>query len=216
MATAPARQFSIARLEGRRLIGLKGLLWALLLFPIARVVYAGFTDALGPNPQETIQRSTGWWTLALLCITLCITPLRRLTGWPWWLRLRRLLGLFAFFYATLHLLTWAWWDQAFVIGDMWHDFIKRPFITVGIAAYALMVLLAATSPRFMSRRLGGRRWQALHRTIYLAVSLGALHYWWMRSAKNNLFEPSVFAAIVAALLAVRLFWAIRARVSRAR
>ncbi len=214
-AAPPPRRPNV-RIEGGRLVAIKCLLWIALLAPFAHLAWGAVSGGLGPNPQETVQRSTGWWALAILCLTLAITPLRHLTGWPWWLRLRRPIGLFAFFYATVHLLTWTALDQRWVVADLWHDFVKRPFITAGVFAWATLLVLAATSPRFMSRRLGGRRWQAIHRAVYAAAVLGVLHYWWMRAAKNDLAEVKIFAWVVAALLLVRAARAVTARVARAR
>ena len=183
----------------------------LALVPFARLVALAYGDALGANPIEAITRSTGWWTLALLCITLSVTPARQLSGWTTLVRLRRMLGLFTFFYACLHLTTWVWFDQWFDIADMMRDVLKRPFIAVGLSAFALLVPLAATSNRAMMRRLGGR-WKLLHRSIYLIAPLGVLHFWWHKAGKNDLLEPMVFAAIVGVLLLARL---VRVRLRRA-
>lgn len=189
---------------------LKPAVFVLALLPLARLFVLGFADALGANPIETITRSTGFWTLAMLCITLTVTPLRVMSGWTTPVRLRRMLGLFTFFYACLHLMTWVWFDQWFDIGEMFKDVAKRPFIAVGLASFLLLVPLASTSTRGMMRRLGSR-WQQLHRLIYLIAPLAVLHFWWHKAGKNDLFEPMVFAAIVALLLGARVIHAWRRR-----
>jgi len=190
----------------------KVAVFLLALAPLARIVLQAGDQT---NPLEFITHGTGDWTLYLLCITLAVTPARRLTGLNWLLKLRRMLGLFAFFYATLHFVTFIWFDHFFDLAAIWKDVRKRPFITVGFAAFVLLIPLAATSTNAMVRRLGGKRWQALHRLIYLIAPLGVLHYWWMKAAKNNIGKPMLFALIVAALLAVRLYWN-RAKVQAAR
>ncbi|GAB3412380.1 sulfoxide reductase heme-binding subunit YedZ [Massilia agilis] len=191
---------------------LKAAVFLLALLPLARIVVQAGDQT---NPLEFITHGTGDWTLYLLCITLAVTPVRRLTGLNWLVKLRRMLGLFAFFYATLHFVTFIWFDHFFDLAAIWKDVRKRPFITVGFAAFVLLVPLAATSTNAMVRRLGGKRWQALHRLIYLIAPLGVLHYWWMKAAKNNIGKPMLFAVIVALLLAVRLYWN-RAKVQPAR
>lgn len=189
-----------------RLRALKALIWVLALLPFARLVYLGATGQYGANPLEFVTRSTGTWTLVMLCATLAVTPLRRLSGWSWLLRIRRLLGLFAFFYGTLHFMLWLGVDRGFDLAYMAKDVFKRPFITMGFAAFVLMVPLAATSTHAMVRRLGGRRWQALHRSIYAIAVLAILHYWWHKAGKNDFGEVSIYAAVVAALLGARLWW----------
>jgi sulfoxide reductase heme-binding subunit YedZ len=188
------------------------VVFVLALVPLARIVLLAGDTA---NPLEFITHGTGDWTLYLLCITLAVTPVRRLSGLNWLLKLRRMLGLFAFFYATLHFITFVWFDHFFDLAAIWKDVRKRPFITVGFAAFVLLIPLAATSTNAMVRRLGAKRWQALHRLIYLIAPLGVLHYWWMKAAKNNIGKPLLFAVIVALLLAVRLYWK-RAKVLPAR
>lgn len=190
----------------RQLAVIKTGLFVAALLPFARLVLFTFTDRLGANPIEFITRNTGDWTLYFLCITLTVTPLRRLTGWGWLLRLRRMLGLFAFFYVTLHFTTFLWFDHFFDIDEMWKDVVKRPFITVGFSAFLLLIPLAATSTNGMMRRLGGKRWQRLHRTIYLIAPLGILHFWWMKAGKNDFAQPILFGSIVALLLLLRLYW----------
>lgn len=185
------------------------LWWLLLLLafvPLLRLVALGFTGGLGANPLEFITHSTGDWTLYLLCITLAVTPLRRLSGMNWLLKMRRMLGLMAFLYLSLHFTTFVWFDHFFDLGEIWKDIVKRPFITVGVTALVLTIPLAITSTNGMVRRLGGKRWQVLHRLIYLIVPLGVLHYWWDKSGKNLIAQPLLFAVLVGALLVLRLVW----------
>jgi sulfoxide reductase heme-binding subunit YedZ len=178
------------------------------LLPLAALILRIVDNDLGANPVETLNRYTGDWTLRLLLVTLAVTPLRRLTGWHWLVRLRRMLGLFAFFYACLHFLSWAWIDQHFVIEAIVADVIKRPFITVGFASLLLLIPLALTSTNAMIRRLGGRRWQRLHRLVYLVGLGGVLHYLWL--VKSDITGPVIYGLILAALLAFRLWDALRA------
>ena len=188
----------------RALGRIKAALFVLALVPLARLVAAAFTGGLGVNPIEFVTRSTGTWTLSLLLITLAVTPLRRVTGWNWLIRLRRMLGLFAFFYACLHFTTYLWLDQFFDAAAIAKDIVKRPFITVGMATFLLLVPLAATSTNAMIRRLGGRRWQRLHRLIYPAALLAVLHFTWM--VKVDITEPALYGALVAILLGLRAWW----------
>jgi sulfoxide reductase heme-binding subunit YedZ len=183
-----------------------------------RLLYLGATNQFGANPLEFVTRSTGTWTLVMLCATLTVTPLRRLTGWNWLIRLRRMLGLFAFFYALQHFLLWLAVDRGFDLAYMLKDVGKRPFITVGFTAFVLMVPLALTSTNGMVRRLGGKRWQGLHRLVYAIAVLAILHYWWHKAGKHDFHEVSIYAAVVATLLGMRLWWAWRrpAAVSAAR
>lgn len=190
----------------RQLAWLKAALFALALLPAARLLAFALTDRLGANPIEFITRNSGDWTLYFLCLTLTVTPLRRLTGWHWLIRLRRMLGLFAFFYAALHFTAFFWFDHFFDLGDMWRDVLKRPFITVGFSAFVLLIPLAATSSNRMVRRLGGRRWQWLHRLIYLIAPLAILHFWWMKAGKHDFAQPILLGAIVALLLLARVYW----------
>ena len=155
------------------------------LYPLARIVLLGFTGGLGANPIEFITRSTGLWTLVFLCITLAVTPVRRLTGLNALLRFRRMLGLFAFFYVVLHFTTYIWFDKWFDVSAILKDIGKRPFITVGFAAFVLLIPLAVTSPKAMVRKLG-RRWQTLHKPIYPIAALAILHFWWMKAGKHDL------------------------------
>ncbi|WJW76209.1 protein-methionine-sulfoxide reductase heme-binding subunit MsrQ [Thiohalobacter sp. IOR34] len=177
------------------------LLFVVCLLPLAWLVYGVLADRLGANPIEAITQATGLWTLRLLVLGLLMTPLRRLFGWQWPLRLRRMLGLFAFFYASLHLLTYLWLDQFFDWGEIGRDLLKRPFITLGMTAWLLLVPLAMTSTRGMMRRLG-RHWKALHRLVYLVAPLGALHF--LLLVKADWREPLLYLLLTAGLLMLRL------------
>jgi sulfoxide reductase heme-binding subunit YedZ len=177
------------------------------LVPLALLAWRGFSGGLGANPIEYITHSTGWWTLTFLLITLSVTPARRLTGLAWLLRLRRMLGLFAFSYATLHFTTYIWLDQFFDPASIVKDIAKRPFVTLGFAAFVLLIPLAATSSNAMVKRLGARRWQRLHRLVYAIAILGVLHFWWL--VKKDITEPVVFAILLALLLGARLIWRAR-------
>jgi sulfoxide reductase heme-binding subunit YedZ len=187
----------------------KPLLFVAALLPLASLVYGAWADTLGANPAEALIRSSGDWTLRLLCLTLAVTPLRQATQWHALARLRRMLGLFAFFYAVLHFLCFAWLDMGLDLQAILKDIPKRPFILVGSTALLLMLPLAATSFNRAIKALGAARWQALHRSVYAIVLLGLLHFFWMRSAKNNFAEVAVYAAVVAALLGWRLWWRLR-------
>jgi sulfoxide reductase heme-binding subunit YedZ len=180
---------------------IKAALFAASLLPLARLGWLATHRGLGANPIEYITHSTGWWTLTFLMITLAVTPLRRLTGAAWLLRLRRMLGLFAFFYACLHFTTYIWLDQFFDPASIVKDIAKRPFITIGFAAFLLLIPLAATSTNARVRRLGARRWQQLHRLVYVIASLGVLHFWWL--VKKDVREPLVFALVLCVLLLFR-------------
>lgn len=189
----------------RSMRALRLAVFVLALVPLARLFVLGAQDALTANPVEFVQRSTGTWTLAMLCITLSVTPLRRLLGWNALARLRRMLGLFTFFYACLHLLTYVWLDQWFDWAAIVDDVLERPFITVGFTAFVLLVPLAATSTNAMMRRLG-RRWQELHRLVYAIAVLAVLHYWWHKAGKNDFAAPLAWALVVGGLFALRLTW----------
>jgi sulfoxide reductase heme-binding subunit YedZ len=183
---------------------IKSILFVLALLPFARLALFTATERLGANPIEFITRNTGDWTLYFLCITLAVTPLRRITKWIWLVKLRRMFGLFAFFYVLLHFTTFLWFDHFFDLAEMWKDVLKRPFITVGFTAFVLLIPLAATSTNRMIRTIGAKRWQMLHRLIYIIAPLGVLHFWWMKAGKNLLAEPIMFTAIVTVLLLSRL------------
>ena len=193
------------RFGPRQLLWAKWMLFGLSLLPLLRLIALGFQDRLSANPIEFITRATGDWTLYFLCLTLAVTPLRRLTGLNALIRFRRMLGLFTFFYASLHFLTFIWFDHFFDLAEMTRDVLKRPFIAMGFSAFMLLVPLALTSNDFMLRKLG-RRWSLLHRLIYLVAILAILHFWWMRAGKHNFAEPLVMGAVVAALLGLRLIW----------
>jgi len=188
--------------------GLKAAIFILALIPFIRMVVLSVMGSL-PDPLAFITHSSGDWTLYFLVITLCVTPLRRLLKWNWLVRLRRMVGLYAFFYAFLHFTAFLWFDHFFDLAAMWKDVLKRPFITVGFIAFVLLIPLAVTSNNAMIRKLGGKTWQRIHRLIYIIAPLGILHYWWMKAAKNNLAQPLLFAVIVALLLAVRVVWSVK-------
>lgn len=185
---------------------IKAVLFVAALLPFLRLVVFTIIDQLGANPVEFITRNTGDWTLYFLCIVLAVTPLRRLSNWNWLIKLRRMLGLYAFFYAALHFTTFLWFDHFFDVQEMWKDVVKRPFITVGFIAFVLLIPLAVTSTNGMIKRLGGKRWQWLHRVIYVIAPLGILHFWWMKAAKHDFAQPLLFGIVVAALLLLRLYW----------
>ena len=185
---------------------LKAAVFLACLGPLARLVWLYRQNSLGPNPIEFITLSTGTWTLVFLLTTLAITPLRRLTGQAWPIQFRRMLGLYAFFYGFLHLSIFVVLDKYFDWKDMIDDVTKRPFITFGFAALVLMTPLALTSTNGWVRRLGGKRWQALHRLIYASAILGAIHFWWKVKADHT--EPGVYAGILTVLLGYRVaYWA---------
>lgn len=188
--------------RGPPITTLKILVFALCLLPLALLAWDGVHANLGPNPIEEITHRTGDWTLRLLLVTLAVTPARRLLGWNFLLRLRRLLGLFAFFYACLHFLTYVWLDQFFWWDEIAKDIVQRPFITVGFAAFLLLIPLAVTSTNAMMKRLG-RRWQQLHRLVYVSATLGVLHYLWL--VKADLRRPLIYGILLTALLAYRVY-----------
>jgi sulfoxide reductase heme-binding subunit YedZ len=196
-----------SQLSDRQLRWVKAVVFILALLPLARLIYGAVTNALGANPVEFITRSTGTWTLVFLCLTLTVTPLRKLLGWPWLLRLRRMLGLFVFFYVLLHFTTYIWLDVFFDLHAVAKDILKRPFITVGFTAFVLIIPLAFTSTNAMVKRLGGKRWQLLHRLVYVIAILGVVHYWWL--VKRDITQPLIYACIVAILLGYRV-WARKA------
>ncbi|KQQ47630.1 sulfite oxidase [Duganella sp. Leaf126] len=200
--TPSARQISL----------IKAAVFLAALVPLARMVFLTVTGQL-VEPLEFITRATGDWTLYFLCFTLAVTPLRRLTKWNWLVKLRRMLGLFMFFYAALHFMTFLWFDHFFDLAEMWKDVLRRPFITVGFIAFVLLIPLAATSTNAMIRRLGGKRWQWLHRLIYVVAPLAILHFWWMKAGKHNFTEPIIYGTIVAVLLATRLYWKFNKKVN---
>lgn len=182
----------------------KVVVFLLCSLPALQLAFGWFNASLGANPIEAITRHTGEWTLRLLLITLAVTPLRRLTGLHWLLRLRRMLGLFVFAYASMHLTTYVWLDLYFDWRAIALDILDRPFITVGFAAFVLLIPLAATSNTFAIKRMGGRKWQALHRSVYGIAILAIVHYWWL--VKADLLKPAIYAAILLALLGARAWW----------
>ena len=182
----------------------KPVLFVLCLLPLAWLIHGAATDGLGANPAEALIRATGDWTLRLLCLSLAVTPLRRWLALPALARFRRMLGVYTFFYAALHLLCYAGFDMGFELADIARDVARRPFILVGMCAFALLLVLAATSWNRAIRWLGGRRWQRLHRSVYAVAGLAVLHFFWMRAGKNDFGEVAVYAAILAALLLARL------------
>ena len=169
---------------------------------MVRLGWNAYTNNLGANPIEVITRSTGTWTLVFLLIVLSVTPLRRLTGFHWLIRFRRMLGLFAFFHVCLHFITYIWLDQFFEFMEMVKDVIKRPFITVGFVSFILLIPLALTSTSGMIRRLGGRRWQQLHRLVYLAAIGGVIHYIWLVKADQR--NPLIYGSVLSVLLGYRI------------
>ena len=189
----------------------KPLLFVLALLPLSWLVYGALANTLGANPAEALIRSTGDWTLRFLCLTLTITPLRQWTGWNALARLRRMLGLFTFFYGVMHFLCFAWLDMGFDVEAILNDIPKRPFILVGTAALLLMLPLAATSFNRAIKALGAKRWQLLHRLVYATALLALLHFFWMRAAKNNFGEWAIYAAVMALLLGWRLWRRFKSR-----
>jgi len=185
----------------------KPVVFAAALMPLGLLAHGAAFGGLGPNPIEAITHGTGDWTLRFLLITLALTPLRVLTGWNGFARFRRMLGLFAFFYAALHLLTYLWLDKFFAWPDIVRDIAKRRFITAGMVGFAILVPLAATSTAGMIRRLGGRAWKRLHRLAYLAAVAGVVHYWWL--VKADVSRPRTYAIVFAMVLAARLYVAWR-------
>ena len=182
----------------------KPVVFVLCLLPFAWLFYGAFTNNLGANPAEYLIRATGDWTLRFLCIVLAVTPLRVVTSTPQLARFRRMLGLFVYSYVVLHLLSYSWFDMGFDIPDIAKDIAKRPFILVGFSAFVLLTPLAATSFNRAIKALGGKRWQMLHKLVYLIAGLGLLHFFWMRAGKNDFTEVFVYAAIIAVLLGWRV------------
>lgn len=199
----------------RRLVGgwllhpaAKPILFLLALLPFSWLLYGAATNQLGANPAEYLIRATGDWTLRFLCLTLAVTPLRVITGTAALVRFRRMVGLFMYFYALLHLLSYSWFDMGFDVADIVKDIIKRPFILVGFSGFLLLTPLAATSFNRVVKAMGARRWQMLHKLVYLIAGLALLHFFWMRSGKNDFAEVAVYAVILGLLLGWRVvqFW----------
>ncbi len=199
---SPSEAGTRARPTERRVRLAKVALFAACCVPLALLVAAGLTDELGANPVETITHETGEWALRLLLLTLALTPLRKLTGAATLIRFRRMLGLYAFFYVCLHLLTYVWLDAFFSLAYIWDDIVKRLYITAGFAGFCVMVPLAVTSTNAMIRRLGAKTWQRLHRLAYAAALAGVLHFLWL--AKADLREPLIYLSIFAVLMLARL------------
>lgn len=194
---------------------LKSVVFLLCLGPAFVLTWKGFHEHLGANPIDVITRTTGRWTLTFLLVTLAITPLRKVSGLTWLIRFRRMVGLFAFFYGTLHLMTYVWLDKFFDVHAMLHDIAKRRFITAGMTAWTLMLPLALTSTSGWIRRLGGKNWQRLHRLIYLSATAGVIHFIWL--VKADLRRPLTYGAILLSLLAIRAGgWAVARIRSRQR
>ena len=194
---------SLRFLSARQLARVKAGTFVLCLVPLALLGADAWLGRLGANPIEAITHETGTWTLRLLLLTLAVTPVRRVLGWTWLQRLRRMLGLFAFFYAFLHFMTYVWLDQFFLFDEMARDVIKRPFITVGALGFVLLIPLAVTSTNRMMRRLG-RNWQRLHRLAYAIPALGVIHYLWL--VKADIRAPLLYGAILVLLLGARVWW----------
>jgi len=195
-------------MTSRQIGALKVFVFLMCLVPLARLGWFAVFGGLGANPVEFVIRSLGTWALTFLLITLAVTPLRRLTGWNVLIRLRRMLGLFAFFYVCLHFMTYLGIDQFFDFSAIWADIVKRPYITIGVACFLLLVPLALTSTNAMQRRLGGKRWQQLHRLVYLIAIGGVVHYWLL--VKKDITQPLIYALVLALLLGLRLWWRQRA------
>ena len=184
----------------------KLLLFLVCLSPSVWLFYAALSNQLGANPAEALIRATGDWTLRFICIVLAVTPLRVMSRTPVLARFRRMLGLFAYFYVLIHFLSYSWFDMGFELSDIGRDIAKRPFILVGFSAFVLLTLLAATSFNMAIKAMGAKRWQALHKLVYLISGLGVVHFFWMRAGKHNFSEVGVYAVIVAMLLGWRLWY----------
>jgi sulfoxide reductase heme-binding subunit YedZ len=197
-------------LSAKQVSWIKGAVFVLALVPLLRMVYLTVSGQL-VDPLEFITRGTGDWTLYFLCMVLAVTPLRKLSGANWLIKLRRMLGLYVFFYGFLHFMTFLWFDHFFDLQEMWKDVLKRPFITVGFTAFVLLIPLAATSTNGMIKRLGGKRWQWLHKLVYLIAPLAILHFWWMKAGKHNFTQPIIFGSVLGVLLLARVYWWVTTR-----
>ncbi len=187
---------------------IKILVFALCLIPLGRLIWLGYSDGLGANPVEFVERSTGFWALFILLTTLSLTPIRIMTHRVWQLQLRRMLGLFVFFYACLHITTYFWLDYSFNWPDIMQDIIKHPYVLVGFTAYLLLLPLAITSNNVMIRLLR-ERWKKLHQLVYLVALLAIVHFWWL--VKKDIREPMLYASILIFLMAIRLVYKLKAR-----
>jgi sulfoxide reductase heme-binding subunit YedZ len=195
-------RFSLKQLTNSQRLSLSLLIFSFSLIPLGRLVAWGFADALGANPIEKILREMGYWTLVFLLLTLSVTPIRLVTGWPWVGRFRRMIGLFAFFYASLHLMSYVGLDQFFDWSNIVKDVVKRPYITIGFAAFLALIPLAVTSSDGMLRWMGGRAWRRLHRWVYLIGFAGCLHFLWL--VKKDISRPAIFISIFGVLMVFRL------------
>lgn len=182
---------------------LKSIIFAASLIPLGRLVWLGYFDQLGANPIEWITRSTGTWALVFLCLTLAMSPMRWITGFSVWIKIRRMLGLFCFFYASVHFAIWLYLDQSLDLQAMLHDVLKRPFITMGFLSLAMLIPLAVTSNAWAVRQLG-RRWTFLHKLVYVIAVTAIAHYWWHKAGKNDLQTVSIYAGILLLLLTLRI------------
>ena len=181
----------------------------LALLPLIRIVVWAVLDKMGANPLEWMTRNTGSWAIYILLLTLAITPLRRISGWNWLQKFRRMLGLFAFFYASLHLTMYIWFDHFFEWETIWPDIIKRPFVLAGMVSWGMMLVLAVSSPQAVLRWMGGKRWQRLHQLMYVLVPVAVLHVYWMKAGKHDFFWPAVYGGITVVLLGLRIWFARR-------
>ena len=195
----------------QQILYVKAAVWLLALLPFVRLVYLGFNDDLGANPIEFVEHSTGTWALVALLVTLAMTPIRLLTGQVWQIQLRRMLGLFMFFYACLHIITYVWLDFAFIWEDITKDIIKHPRILVGFAAFVLTIPLAATSNSYMIKRLK-TNWKKLHKTVYLIAILVVLHY--LLLVKKDVTEPLYYAAALVLLLGIRVYYKYKPKIAK--
>jgi sulfoxide reductase heme-binding subunit YedZ len=198
LARQPARQAALLQHPQA-----KSVIFGLALLPCAWLVYAAIANQLGANPAEALVRATGDWTLRFLCVVLAVTPLRVISANPALARFRRMLGLFVYFYAAMHLLSYSWFDMGFDMSDIARDIAKRPFILVGFTSFVLLSALAATSFNRAIRSLGAQRWRTLHKLVYVVAALAILHFFWMRAGKRNFAEVAVYAAVLGALLGWR-------------
>jgi sulfoxide reductase heme-binding subunit YedZ len=182
---------------------LKSTFFLIALIPLGRLIWFGYSDDLGANPIEFITRSTGTWALVFLCITLAMTPLRLITGSTLWIKMRRMFGLFCFFYASMHFAIWFFLDQSIDLQAMIHDVLNRPFITMGFLSLVLLIPLAMTSNQWAVHRLG-RRWTLLHKLVYVVAATAIIHYWWHKAGKNDLQTVSIYAGVILLLLLIRI------------
>ena len=181
----------------------------LALLPLVRIIAWALLDKMGANPLEWMTRNTGSWAIYILLLTLAITPLRRISGWNWLQKFRRMLGLYAFFYASLHLMMYLWFDHFFEWETIWPDIIKRPFVLAGMVSWGMMLALAISSPQAVLRWMGGKRWQRLHQLMYVLVPVAVLHVYWMKAGKHDFFWPAVYGGITVLLLGLRIWFARR-------